>query len=136
MSFLLVIFLIVIGKIMIAVLSSYEYDKINISKYVSYVFISYITFLFLAAMACVAIGVFWLFKVGTWFTVSPQLFISWLDNSSAIKIALLADAPWPALQWINDWYLFHNIGWTCLLTVIVLIISLQFEIENNSNHGE
>ena len=133
MSLLILASLIGIGCVIMVVLRSYEneYKENDITEYASSVLVGYIMVLLFSAIACLGFGVYWWLKNGDWLTVSPDLLSSYLEQDSPIRQLLLTNTSWAGLQKINDWYLLQNVGWSFMLTIVVLFMILVFTTDKN-----
>ena len=133
MSLLILASLIGIGCVIMVVLRSYEneYKENDITEYASSVLVGYIMVLLFSAIACLGFGVYWWLKNGDWLTVSPDLLSSYLEQDSPIRQLLLTNTSWAGLQKINDWYLLQNVGWSFILTIVVLFMILVFTTDKN-----
>ena len=120
MSLLILAGLIGVGLIIISVLRAYEHE------YVGLLFTGYLTTLIFTTLGCLGIGVYFWLKNDRWLTISPYLLLSNLEHENPVRKLLLAETSWLGLQRVSIWYLDQNIGWSFMLTMIVLFTVLVF----------
>jgi len=124
MSLLILIAFFSLGLIPLGIMRELEFSNSSRAEEFGSLINGYMTILLLAAIACLGFGVFGWLKSGEWLTLSPEYFISYLGNENPIREVLLSETSWVGVQELSNWYLQQNLGWSFLLTIIVVFAVL------------
>ena len=128
MSLLILAFLIGIGLIFIFILREYEleHEENNISEYAMNILVGYNVALLFASIGSVGAGIFWWLKEGSWLSINTYYLTNKLEKGNYFRELLLSETSWAGLQEISAWYLQQNIGWSFIITIVLLYFILIF----------
>lgn len=130
MALLIPAFVVGLGLVVVLVIRVHEHyfykngSNNPIQEIAANVFVGYVTLLLFASLACVGVGAYWWLKHGVWLAITPNLVISKLGAGNQFADILMSEVSWMGLQQISAWYLEQNLGWTCLVAVLVLYVML------------
>ena len=129
MSLIFLCFLIGVGFIFIIPARNYanKGKEDFISKGAMNILFYYMFALFCSPSILLGLGLSGYLQQGSWLSITPYYLIMKLDEANFIRELMLSESSSIVINNLSSWYFQQSIGWSCILTLLIIYITLQFE---------
>ncbi len=76
----------------------------------------------------VPIGLAGFYYYDNWLSVTPLVMLNDLAGGSYIRELILSESSWNIINDLSAWYLQQSIAWSCILTLIILYVLIELDV--------